>query len=228
MTRRADRLFETIQILRRARRPLTAREIAEELEVSPRTVYRDMAALEGMRVPIEGAAGLGYVMRSGYDLPPLNFDVEEAEAITVGLAMLARTGDRALMRAAGRVRAKIDALSGQGAGLHVAPWGAPFDDPDLGCVSMALIRDAIRAERKLRITYRNGSNHETVRTVRPVGLIYHIDAKLLAAWCELRREFRHFRTDRIWACEALEADFAGQGLRLRAAWSEAEGLSGPA
>ncbi|MEM9144660.1 MAG: YafY family protein [Pseudomonadota bacterium] len=228
MTRRADRLFETIQILRRAARPLTARAIAEALEVSPRTVYRDIAALEAMQVPVEGAAGLGYVLRPGYDLPPLNFDTEEVEALTVGLAMLARTGDRALQRAAMRVRLKIEALAGQGVGLHVAPWGAPADDPGLGCVSIGALREAIRAERKLLLTYRDDTGRESRRIVRPVAVVYHIDAVLLAAWCELRRGFRHFRTDRIWACEGAAGHFVGQGARLRAAWSEAEGLSASA
>lgn len=218
MTRRADRLFETIQHLRRASRPVTAERLAEALEVSPRTVYRDVAALQSMRVPIEGEAGVGYVLRRGYDLPPLNFDTEEVEALIVGLAMLARTGDRALERAAARVRAKVEALEGAGGGLQVAPWGAPEDDPGRGCVSSGLLRDAIREERKLRILYEDGAGQRTERTVRPVGLVYHIECKMLAAWCELREGFRHFRTDRLWAAEPLPDRFVGEGTALRDAW----------
>ena len=105
--RRADRLFELIHLLRRARKAITAVQLAEALEVSPRTIYRDIAALMAMRVPIDGAAGVGYIMRPGYDLPPLMFDREEVEAVAVGLQLLNRTGDQDLQAAARRVAAKI-------------------------------------------------------------------------------------------------------------------------
>ena len=105
--RRADRLFEIIQLLRSARGPLTAQDLAATLEVTPRTIYRDMAALQAMRVPIDGEAGVGYIMRKGYDLPPLMFTVEETEAVCVGLSLLSRTGDVALQKAAMRVANKI-------------------------------------------------------------------------------------------------------------------------
>ena len=105
--RRADRLFELIQLLRRARKAVTAAQLAEKLEVAPRTVYRDVAALMAMRVPVDGAAGVGYVIRPGYDLPPLMFDREEVEAIAVGLQLLGRIGDRGLLAAGRRASAKI-------------------------------------------------------------------------------------------------------------------------
>lgn len=217
---RSTRLFETIQIIRAAQRPVTAEALAAELEVSVRTVYRDVAALQAMRIPVEGEAGVGYVMRRGYDLPPLNFDQEEIEALRVGLSMLQRTGDSALQRAASRIADKIDGLRADADWIQVAPWGAPLDDPSLGCVSKALLRDAIRNERKLRLTYRDGDGAETTRTVRPIALVYHVEVVLVAAWCELRQGFRHFRTDRIWACDALEERFEGQGATLRAIWAE--------
>ncbi|NNJ69003.1 MAG: HTH domain-containing protein, partial [Boseongicola sp.] len=100
---RITRMFEVIQLLRAARGPLSAEALAETLEVSKRTIYRDVAALQAMRVPIEGEAGVGYIMRRGYDLPPLNFDLEEIEALRVGLMMLGRTGDGSLERAASRI-----------------------------------------------------------------------------------------------------------------------------
>ncbi|MEM0922754.1 MAG: YafY family protein [Pseudomonadota bacterium] len=224
--RRATRLFEIIQILRSAERPVRAEDLAAKLEVSHRTVYRDIAALQAMRTPIEGEAGVGYVMRRGYDLPPLNFDRDEAEALQVGLSMLARTGDSALQRAAARVFAKIDALrEDERSALVVAPWGAPNDDPDRGCIALADLRQAIREERKLALTYRDGEGSETERKVRPVALIYHIDCALLAAWCELRAAFRHFRTDRIWACSALDEQFAEDAPALRRLWAEQHGMS---
>ena len=217
---RSSRLFEAIQILRAAKRPVTAEQLARSLEVSGRTIYRDIAALQAMRVPVEGEAGVGYLMRRGYDLPPLNFDQEEIEALRVGLSLLARTGDSALQRAARRVGAKIDALQQPADWLQVAPWGAPPDDPDLGCVPLALLRDAVREERKLRITYRDGEGKESERVVRPLALVYHVECVLLAGWCELRKGFRHFRSDRIYACEALEEGFSEQSATLRALWLE--------
>ena len=127
-------MLKLIQILRAANRPVSAARLAETLEVSVRTIYRDIAALQGMRTPVEGAAGVGYILRSSYDLPPVNFDAEEVEALRVGLLMLARTGDSALQRAALRVRQKITDLNDPIDWLQVAPWGIALDDPAQGCV----------------------------------------------------------------------------------------------
>ncbi|WP_171101286.1 MULTISPECIES: YafY family protein [unclassified Ruegeria] len=218
--RRSTRLFEIIQILRAADRPVTAEALAEKLEVSVRTVYRDIAALQAQRTPIEGEAGVGYLMRRGYDLPPLNFDAEEVEALWVGLSMLARTGDSTLQQAADRVCRKIEALRDPADWLQVATWGAPLDDPAKGCVTIATYREAIRAEQKLQLTYVNAEGERTQRVVRPVALIYHIECTLLAGWCELRNGFRHFRTDRVWGCTLIDAYFCGQGQALRNIWQE--------
>lgn len=218
--RRSDRLFEIIQILRSAKRPVTAEAIARQLEVSTRTVYRDISALQVMNTPIEGESGVGYIMRRGYDLPPLNFDLEEIEALRVGLALLSRTGDSALQCAARRIHEKVDALHGPADWLQVAPWGAPSDDPAKGCVSVSSLRDAIRKECKLRLTYRKLEGEETLRIVRPLALVYHVECVMLAAWCELRGAFRHFRTDRIYGCDVLEERFSGQAGALRMIWLE--------
>ena len=218
--RPSSRLFEIIQILRGAARPVTARRLAGMLEVSERTIYRDIAALQAMRTPIQGESGIGYVMRRGYDLPPLNFDREETEALRVGLSMLARTGDSALQRAARRICDKIEALHEPADWLRVTPWGAPPDDPERGCVPVAMLRDAVRNERKLRLLYRDSDDTETTRVVRPVALIYHVECVMLAGWCELRGAFRHFRTDRIHRCDLLKQGFAGQSRALRQIWLE--------
>lgn len=225
---RSDRLFELIQILRAAPGSRTAHDLAEELEVSPRTIYRDIAALQAMRVPVEGAAGLGYLLRRGYDLPPLNFDQEETEALRVGLAMLARTGDSTLQRAAKRVCDKIDSLHGPADWLFVAPWGAPIDNPDLGCVSIARLRQAIREEETLRITYQSEAGDRTERCVRPIVVIYHLNCTILAAWCELRGDFRHFRTDRIYACDPTGRFFTGESAVLRSLWQQREAVAADA
>jgi len=220
---RITRMFEIIQLLRAANGPVLAETLAEKLEVSVRTIYRDISALQGMRIPIDGEAGDGYLMRRGYDLPPLNFDQEEIEALRVGLMMLARTGDSALQNAAARITQKIDALQAEETWLQVAPYGAPLDDPELGCVSKADVRDAIRNAKKLRLTYRDEEGVETIRTVRPVAIVYHLEAVLIAAWCELRKGFRHFRSDRVWGCEVLESDFEDQAKALHTLWREQEG-----
>ena len=173
-----------------------------------------------MRTPVEGAAGLGYILGQSYDLPPLNFDSEEIEALQVGLLMLARTGDRSLRRAAQRIGQKIADLNDPADWLLVAPWAASADDPSCGCVSKAELRMAIRRGRELRLIYRNGEDSETTRVIRPIALFYHIRAVILVGWCELRGSFRHFCTDWIYGCEVLQSGFYGQGRALRGLWSE--------
>lgn len=221
--RRADRLFEIIQLLRQARGPMTAAALAEQLEVNIRTVYRDIAALQGMRVPVEGAAGIGYVMRRGYDLAPLMFDVEEVEAVVVGLSLLARTGDVALQHAARRANAKIaeilpEARRGEADGSHltVSDWGV--DPPEL--VDMAAIRKSLREYQALSITYSDEAGALTERTILPIALVYYVEVAVLAAWCRLRQGFRHFRIDRIRQLEFLPENFKQDAARLRAAWED--------
>lgn len=217
---RSTRLFEIIQILRGSTRPTRAEDLAETLEVSVRTIYRDIAALQGMGTPVEGEAGIGYIMRRGYDLPPLNFDQEELEALRVGLSYLARSGDSGLQRAAKRVCDKVAGLNQPSEWLQVAPWGAPPDDNCEGCIPLALVRRTIRESRKLKVLYRGSCGSETRRVLRPLALIYHLECVMIGAWCELRREFRHFRTDRIWEWEALDDTFADQAQTLRDLWAE--------
>src|SRR5579863_3277366 len=118
--RRADRLFDIIQVLRTQSRPITARELADRLEVTPRTIYRDIADLQARRVPIDGAAGIGYLLRRGFDLPPLMFTIEEVEAITVGVRMLGRTGDPGLQAAAQNVLSKVSVALPDMLGQHLA------------------------------------------------------------------------------------------------------------
>ncbi len=212
------RLFEIVQILRAAPGPLTAAELASRLEVTPRTIYRDMAALQARDVPIAGEAGIGYVMRGGFDLPPLAFSAEEADAIAIGLALVRRTDDAGLERAAAGAAAKIAAASPRAnAGdrrLYAPAWDVNIAD----VVSLADLRAAISDERKLRLGYCDTAGRLTERTVLPIALVYYAEAAVLAAWCELREDFRHFRADRIGACAALGERFAGQGRALRAEW----------
>lgn len=214
---RSSRMFEIIQALRSATQPMTAAQIAEALEVTPRTIYRDIATLQSMRVPVEGAAGIGYIMRKGYDLPPLNFDVEEAEAITVGLSMIARTGDKSLQKAAKRAANKLAEATPLSQTLFSSTWGA--DEP-YG-IDLSEIRKAIREEKKLCITYLDADGIETDRTVCPISIIYYSEVIVMPAWCELRNDFRHFRLDRLANHPKIKpgGDFIGKAEALRARWA---------
>jgi predicted DNA-binding transcriptional regulator YafY len=227
---RSNRMFEVIQVLRGARKPLTAQDLAERLEVNKRTIYRDISALQTMRIPIEGEAGIGYIMRRGFDLPPLMFDADEVEAIVVGLALLRRTGDHGLQMAAASVGTKIAEVLPRETGnsldtrtLHVSTWGA-----SLPGIDMKAVRQAIREERKLRLGYLDAGNLPTQRVVRPIALVYYVEVAVLAAWCELRDDFRHFRVDRIASLKMLAERFSGQGNGLRALWEQTKPVDGKA
>jgi predicted DNA-binding transcriptional regulator YafY len=221
--RRADRLFDIIQVLRTATRPITATALAAELEVTPRTVYRDIATLQARRVPIEGAPGLGYVLRRGFDLPPLMFTSEEIEAIVVGMRLLRRTGDVGLQDAAVGVLSKIEVVLPTALRSHLAAptafvsgYGAPT--PEVADLSM--VRSAIRDERKLRIDYVDQHGQRSSRTIWPFAVAYYVEATLINAWCELRDDFRHFRADRVRALTLLDEGFAIPGRTLMANWLE--------
>jgi predicted DNA-binding transcriptional regulator YafY len=221
---RSSRFFEIIQLLRTAQTPLTAQVIAEALEVKKRTVYRDIVTLQSMRVPIEGAAGVGYIMRAGFDLPPLMFTEEELEAIVVGLSLIGRTRDAGLQRAAQRVAQKIADVVPCDASPHLASsplmvsqWSAvPEAD-----VCLYEIRQAIRDRRKVHFGYCDPDGCQTTRTVRPIGLVYYVDAIVLAGWCELRDDFRHFRVDRLKGFTVTAETFKG-AERLRRTWRQRE------
>jgi len=210
--RRTDRLFEIIQMMRSHKGVLKADDIAERLEVSVRTVYRDIVVLQSMRVPIEGEAGIGYIMRTGYDLPPLNFDTEELEAITVGLCLLTRTGDAALYKAAQRVIEKIEMNKDHDTPLRVSDWGIEQEKNP----NFRMLRAAIRNEQKLQISYVDLKGKESNRVILPIALTYYIDVAIVTGWCELRQAFRNFRVDHIVTCDMLDAYFKGKGAVLRA------------
>lgn len=221
--RRADRLFDIIQILRTAAGPVTAAALARELEVTPRTVYRDMATLQARRVPIEGAAGLGYVLRRGFDLPPLMFTAEEIEAIAVGARLLRRTGDTGLQAAASGVLSKIEVVLPATLREHLAAPAAFVSShgaPTPPVANLSVIRAAIRDERKLRIGYADEQGRPSSRTIWPFAVAYYVEATLISAWCELRDDFRHFRADRVQALEVLNDPFPIPGRALMARWLE--------
>jgi predicted DNA-binding transcriptional regulator YafY len=221
--RRAERLLQLLQILRRHRVPVTADVIASELEVSLRTVYRDMASLIGERVPIRGEAGIGYVLDGGFDMPPLMFTVDELEAAMLGLRWVARNGDAQLSRAARDAVAKIGAVLPDAlkpylfdASLVVLPRSWVAAD----AVDVAALRAAIREGRKVAIRYHNEADIVTERVIWPLGVAYFEATRNIIAWCELREAFRYFRTDRIEQISYPGQRYPGRRKALLKTWQE--------
>ena len=207
--RRADRLFEIIQRLRRAR-VTTARALAEQLEVSERTIYRDIADLMACRVPIEGEAGVGYSLRKGYDLPPLMFKEDELEAIVFGARIVQSWSDSEMARAADAALGKIDGVLPDHLRRLLADrslWAPATKRQAALTFDLAQLRAAIRGRRKLRFRYRDEKGAETQRTVRPLTVWFYGPVWLAGAWCELRKDFRFFRLERLRDVEFLAEIF---------------------
>ena len=219
--RRADRLFQIIQIFRRSTRPVTAGALAGELEVSKRSVYRDIADLIGQRVPIRGEAGLGYVLDADFDMPPLMLTPDEIEAAVLGAQWVAERGDKVLAGAARDLIVKIATA----VPAHLRPFVAePSIAAPTGIVTapdgldIAQTRLWIRSGRKIHIGYRNQHGQHSERTIWPVIIGYAETVRLLAAWCELRQAFRHFRTDRIADAVFLDERHGRRVSELRGDW----------
>ncbi len=217
--RRADRLFQIVQSLRRAGGLVTAAQLADELEVTTRTVYRDIAALQSRRVPIEGAAGLGYLLRDGYTLPALMFTEDEIEALVLGVRVVQGWADAELGRAAADVLAKVQAVlpealrpRASAVALMIPPNSGPPPSPG---IDVPALRRAMRAQRKVEITYADSQGEPSRRTIWPLALALFPPVWLLAGWCELRGDFRSFRLDRIQASTITDIAFpATPGRRL--------------
>jgi predicted DNA-binding transcriptional regulator YafY len=221
--RRADRLFRIIQVLRRRRRPVTAQEIAEELEASARTIYRDIAQLMADRVPIRGEAGIGYVLEGGFDMPPLMLTPDEVEAAMLGAQWVMGRADPVLARAASDLVAKIGVVIPE----HLRPL---LMEPALTATShnvvvsdaidMTRVRTSIRAQGKIALFYRDEQGRETRRVIWPFAVGYLDAVRLIMAWCEMRKGFRHFRTDRVIAAEFLETRYQIPRAKLRTQWRQ--------
>ena len=220
--RRSDRLFDIIQRLRAASRPTTATTLAEALEVTPRTVYRDIAALQARRVPIEGAAGVGYVLRKSFDLPPLNFTIDEIEAIAVGARMVHRLKDPKLQEAAQSVLAKVTVAVPERLRPHIADaqiYVSPGMTAEAQGADLAEVRAAIRDSAKLYISYADEQGRRTNRIIWPIAMAYYVDVTLIGAWCELRADYRNFRVERIASSRVLDEHFDQDNGRLFREWS---------
>lgn len=224
--RKADRLFQIVQILRRSPRAVTADAIAAELETSKRSVYRDIAALIGQRVPIRGEAGIGYVLDQGFDLPPLMLTSDEIDAVALGAQWVVGHADPALARAAQDVLAKIAtvlpphmrAVLEDPSSRTPPAWDMPADRIDV-----AELRAAIRASHKLELCYADESGRVTNRVVWPLIIGYLDLRRALIAWCELRQDFRTFRLDRIESATPLAIRIPQDPATLRRAWRAAIG-----
>ncbi len=209
--RRADRLFQLLTLLRNRRMAVTAGQLAERLEVSQRTVYRDIQSLLISGVPIEGEAGVGYRLNRHFDLPPLMFDTSEIEALLLGARMVQAWSDKQLATAASGAMQKI---------LAVMPEHLRHSDDEETIIAFdshfskevkaysAEIRAAIKARNILAIEYQRADGEYSSRRIQPLGLVYWGRVWTLVAWCELRQNYREFRLDRIRAFQVTANTFA--------------------
>jgi predicted DNA-binding transcriptional regulator YafY len=217
---KASRLFDLMQILRRHRHPVAGSALAREARVSLRTIYRDIGTLQAMGAAIDGEAGLGYILRPGFLLPPLMFSEEELQALALGAQWVRRQTDESLALAA------HDALSKIGAVLppelryilddndfHVARASA-----QARVVDLKMLRQAMREQRKIFIAYRDPMGAETGRVIWPIGVAFFESRRIVAGWCELRQDFRSFRTDRIERAELRTERYPGRRRDLYKQW----------
>lgn len=209
--RPADRLFQIILMLRNGR-VITARALAEALEVSERTIYRDIADLIGSGAPIDGEAGVGYRLRRGYQVPPLMFTGDELEALVIGAKLVQSYADPALGKAAAQAMARIEAvlpraLEERIAGSEMRFCAPAFMQPEPLREPMTLLRTGMEKGRKVQVRYRREDGEVSERTLWPLGLVFWGHCWTLGAWCELRQGFRTFRVDRIEAVELGEERF---------------------
>lgn len=224
---RARRLLDLMERLRRRRRPVPGATLAEELGVSLRTLYRDIAALQGQGADIAGEAGLGYVLRPGFTLPPLMLTVDEVEALTLGALWVAERADAPLVAAAGGALAKLAAvMPADRAELVAQPssFVVPSARRPEGDNHLATIRAAIRGERKLSFDYVDAKGARTTRIVWPMAISYFDAALVLVSWCETRVAFRHFRIDRIESTTARPERYPRRRGALIAAWRLEQGV----
>ncbi|MEJ1936050.1 YafY family protein [Nostoc sp. NIES-2111] len=226
---RAERLLALMDALRRRRRPVTGAELAAELGVSLRPLYRDMASLQAQGVPVEGEAGLGYLLRPGFFLPPMTLGEDETEALVLGAKWVTGHSDPRLAAAAATLLARIRAVlpPDQADAMDTTGFVVPaWEDPPAVGVTLAALREAMRRERKVAIAYDDGAR-QTERTVWPISIAFFERARVLAAWCELRDGYRHFRTDRIVHFEVLAERMPRRRAALLREWRATLPARGP-
>lgn len=228
---RARRLLELLEILRRHRYPVTGAALAAELGISPRSLYRDIATLQSQGARIDGAPGLGYILKPGFTLPPLMFQEEELEALALGAEWVRERGDAKLAEAAAQALAKIAAvLPPQQRGdldastLLVPTMRASATPKTRTDAHVPALRKAIRAEKKVRLTYRDAEGKGSERVIWPFALAYFDASQVAVAWCEMRNGFRHFRTDRMEGLQVEDARYPKGRQVLLEEWRVQEGI----
>ena len=225
---RAERLLNLLEALRRHRNPTTGAELASELGISLRTLYRDIATLQSQGARIDGAPGIGYVLRPGFTLPPLMFDSDETEALVLGIRWVAERADSSLRRSAHSALAKIAAVLPSAlreeldsSTLLIGP-GPAFAGNDEHLRDM---RRAIRGERVTRIVYRSAEGDDSERDVWPFAIGFFDRVRMLVAWCELRDGFRHFRVDRLKDLIVTDQRYPRRRHVLLAEWRASQGIT---
>jgi predicted DNA-binding transcriptional regulator YafY len=227
---KAERLLRLLQTLHRYRYPVIGKELADELGVSLRTLYRDIAALTAQGAHIDGSPGVGFRLRPGFLLPPLMLTPEEVEALVLGSRWVSRNADPDLQAAARELLAKVEAILPADLRQEMAASGlivGPPPDPPMREGELALIRKAIRTQSKLKMQYLDSADEETRRTVWPFALAWFNRSLILAAWCELRQDYRHFRTDRIRKFSVPAERYPRSRRALLEEWRERNGVPSP-
>lgn len=227
---RAKRLLDLIQLLRQHRAPVSGQRLADDMGVSIRTIYRDIATLQEQGARIEGEPGLGYVLRPGFLLPPLMFSEEEIEALVLGSRWVAKRGDARIGAAARQALSKITAVLPPDLRYEAEEPGLLVGVGELiaaGDAELPAIRQAIRTERKLEIAYRDLRDGETTRIIWPFALAFFDKVRMVVGWCELREDFRAFRTDRITALAATGTRYPRRRREMLKTWREREGVPAP-
>lgn len=219
---KTSRLFEMIAVLRARRRPVTAIELARELDVSERSIYRDIETLRSLGAPVDGQAGVGYVLGEGFFLPQFAFSPEELDALVLGLGWVQQRADPALARSSESALAKVlsarsdgPAQTNEAPALVAASASERVDSPQA-----AMLRNAIRRQRKVAIDYEDAQGSWSERTIWPIAIVYFDHVRVLAAWCEKRSAFRHFRVDRLQVTAISEERYPGRRQSLVTRWQQ--------
>lgn len=222
---RSERLLSLLQLLRRYNRPVSGARLAEELGISIRTLYRDIASLQAQGASIEGEPGVGYILRPGFMLPPLMFSQIELEALMLGFRWVSKFADEPMTKAASDALAKIAAVLPESLKDELESTAllvGPRTIRDVEMVDLQTARTAIRNGQKLQITYVDAVGNQSKRTIWPFALGYFQKIRILVGWCEERMDFRHFRTDRLTALTNLEKRYPKRRATMLREWRETQ------
>lgn len=218
---KTERLFAIMDALRRHRRPVTAAQLAEDQGVSVRTLYRDIQTLIGLGAPVEGEAGIGYMLRPGFFLPPLMFSADELEALVLGARWVEAQPDVELSDAARNALGKIATASPEDLRDRISDtglWPVRVAGQRDALPLLALVRRAMRTERALRIAYEDEKGNASAREIWPVQIAFYENKQIIAAWCTLREAYRHFRTERIVSADLTDARYGRRRAALADEW----------